>query len=57
MKVRKIKLRFVPASVTLKPRNPVAAALKSKRGGDHRKTSKALRRAANAALRNPPSGE
>ena len=39
MKVRKIKLR----RALLKPRNPVAVALKSKRGGTHRKTSKALR--------------
>ena len=42
MKVRKIKLRFVP----VKPRNPVAVALMPRRGGEHRKTNKALRRTA-----------
>ena len=57
MKVRKIKLRFAPASLTARPRNPVAVALRSKRGGEHRKTNKALRRAASAALKNPMSGE
>ncbi len=45
MKVRRIKLRSAP-----KPRNPVAIALANKRGGAHRKSNKALRRAANAAL-------
>lgn len=48
MKVRRIKLRSVP-----KPRNPVAIALAKKRGGEHRKSNKALRRAANAALVRP----
>ena len=57
MKVRKIKLRFAPASRTAKPRNPVAMALRTKRGGEHRKTNKAARRAANAALKNAGSGE
>ncbi len=57
MKVRKIKLRFAPASLTARPHNPVAVALRSKRGGEHRKTNKALRRAASAALKNPMSGE
>ncbi len=44
MKVRRIKLRNAP-----KPRNPVAIALAHKRGGAHRKSNKALRRAANTA--------
>ena len=45
MKVRQYKQR------TLRPpRNPVALALRAKRGGEHRKTAKALRRAANTAL-------
>ncbi len=43
MKVRQYKLR--------KPRNPVAVALRAKRGGEHKKTNKALRRAANARLK------
>ncbi len=57
MKVRKIKLRFAPALRTAKPRNPVAMALRTKHGGEHRKTNKAARRTANAALKNPASGE
>jgi len=48
VKVRRIKLRGA-----LKPRNPVAVALAQKRGGEHRKSNKALRRAANAALVRP----
>ena len=50
MKVRQYKLRKPRA-----PRNPVAVALQSKRGGEHKKTNKALRRAANARL--PATGE
>ena len=50
MKVRQYKLRKLRA-----PRNPVAIALQSKRGGAHKKTNKALRRAANARL--PATGE
>lgn len=57
MKARKIKLRFAPASLTAKPRNPVAVALSTRRGGEHRKANKAVRRAANAALKPPVSGE
>lgn len=57
MKARKIKLRFAPASLTAKPRNPVAVALSTRRGGEHRKANKAVRRAANAALKTPVSGE
>lgn len=40
MKVRQHKLR--------KPRNPLAQLLRAKRGGEHRKSNKAQRRAANA---------
>lgn len=57
MKVRKIKLRFAPASLTAKPRNLVAVGLSTRRGGEHRKANKAVRRAANAALKTHVSGE
>lgn len=43
MKVRQYKQRKLR-----KPRNPVAVALRAKRGGEHKKSNKALRRAANA---------
>ena len=42
MKVRQFKLR--------KPRNPVAVMLRQKHGGEHKKSNKALRRAANTRL-------
>ncbi len=43
MKVRQYKTRQLR-----KPRNPVAVALRARRGGEHKKSNKALRRAANA---------
>ena len=42
MKVRQYKLR--------KPRNPITVMLRQKRGGEHKKSNKALRRAANSRL-------
>ena len=48
MKVRRFKLRPLRA-----PRNPVAVALNTRRGGAHRKSNKALRRAAKARLPAP----
>jgi hypothetical protein len=48
VKVRQFKLRALRA-----PRNPVAVALKTRRGGEHRKSNKALRRAANARRPGP----
>ena len=49
MKVRQYKQRKLRKP--RKPRNPVAVALRAKRGGEHKKSNKALRRAANASRR------